>query len=188
MTEEKMAAAVQPERKEIVTDVFVRGAKKGWGIAIGSMLPNVVMAFVIIKALDITGILTLVGNTCGPVMEIFGLPGKAIVVLLGAWLSAGGGVGTAIALHSSGSRHPDSCDLPDGISGPVSRSRSRRDRCVRQNGPDHHDGPGHRRNSFPLGHAAYRARILRFRYLYNKPNGGVLSPFGFFLLTARRHS
>ena len=95
-----MAAAVQPERKEIVTDVFVRGAKKGWGIAIGSMLPNVVMAFVIIKALDITGILTLVGNTCGPVMEIFGLPGKAIVVLLGAWLSAGGGVGTA--LHSSG--------------------------------------------------------------------------------------
>ena len=29
MTEEKMAAAVQPERKEIVTDVFVRGAKKG---------------------------------------------------------------------------------------------------------------------------------------------------------------
>ena len=102
MTEEKMAAAVQPERKEIVTDVFVRGAKKGWGIAIGSMLPNVVMAFVIIKALDITGILTLVGNTCGPVMEIFGLPGKAIVVLLGAWLSAGGGVGTAIALHSSG--------------------------------------------------------------------------------------
>ena len=102
MAEEKMAAAVQPERKESVTDVFVRGAKKGWGIAIGSMLPNVVMAFVIIKALDITGILTLVGNTCGPVMEIFGLPGKAIVVLLGAWLSAGGGVGTAIALHSSG--------------------------------------------------------------------------------------
>lgn len=102
MAEENMAAAVQPERKEIVTEVFVRGAKKGWGIAIGSMLPNVVMAFVIIKALNITGILTLVGDTCGPVMEIFGLPGEAIVVLLGAWLSAGGGVGTAIALHSSG--------------------------------------------------------------------------------------
>ena len=102
MAEENMATAVQPERKEIVTEVFVRGAKKGWGIAIGSMLPNVVMAFVIIKALNITGILTLVGDTCGPVMEIFGLPGEAIVVLLGAWLSAGGGVGTAIALHSSG--------------------------------------------------------------------------------------
>ena len=100
MAEENMAAAVQPERKEIVTEVFVRGAKKGWGIAIGSMLPNV--EFVIIKALNITGILTLVGDTCGPVMEIFGLPGEAIVVLLGAWLSAGGGVGTAIALHSSG--------------------------------------------------------------------------------------
>ena len=83
MAEENMAAAVQPERKEIVTEVFVRGAKKGWGIAIGSMLPNVVMAFVIIKALNITGILTLVGDTCGPVMEIFGLPGEAIVVLLG---------------------------------------------------------------------------------------------------------
>ena len=39
-------------KKPIVTDIFVEGAKKGWVIATTSTVPNVLMAFVIIKALD----------------------------------------------------------------------------------------------------------------------------------------
>ena len=37
-----------------------------------------------------------------PVMAIFGLPGEAIMVLLGGWLSMGGGVGVAVALFDQG--------------------------------------------------------------------------------------
>jgi len=44
-------------KKPIVTDIFVEGAKKGWVIATTSTVPNVLMAFVIIKALQITGTL-----------------------------------------------------------------------------------------------------------------------------------
>lgn len=40
--------------KPVITDVFVEGARKGWNIATSSTLPNVVMAFIIIKALEIT--------------------------------------------------------------------------------------------------------------------------------------
>ncbi len=39
-------------KKPIVTDIFVEGAKKGWVIATTSTVPNVLMAFVIIKALQ----------------------------------------------------------------------------------------------------------------------------------------
>ncbi|MCI5851360.1 MAG: YjiG family protein [Sutterellaceae bacterium] len=102
MAEEKKAAAPKAEKKEMITDVFVRGARQGWGIAINSMIPNVLMAFVIIKILKVTGLLDMIGAACGPVMAIFGLPGEAIMVLLGGWLSMGGGVGVAVAVYESG--------------------------------------------------------------------------------------
>jgi putative membrane protein len=88
--------------KPMITDVFVSGVKRGWGIATGSMLPNVLMAFVLIHFLKLTGILDLLGSLFGPVMKIFGLPGEALMVLLAAWLSMGGGVGVASSLLAEG--------------------------------------------------------------------------------------
>ena len=104
MSENKTTAATDPHAggKEMITDVFVRGARQGWGIAIGSMIPNVLMAFVIIKALQITGLLKIIGVACGPLMAVFGLPGESATVLLAAWMSMGGGVGVAIALFGQG--------------------------------------------------------------------------------------
>ena len=91
------------QEKQMITDVFVSGVKRGWGIATGSMLPNVLMAFILIYVLKLTGILDLIGTVCGPVMKIFGLPGEALMVLLAAWLSMGGGVGVASSLFAAGS-------------------------------------------------------------------------------------
>ena len=90
------------QEKQMITDVFVSGVKRGWGIATGSMLPNVLMAFILIYVLKLTGILDLLGTLCGPVMKIFGLPGEALMVLLAAWLSMGGGVGVASSLFAAG--------------------------------------------------------------------------------------
>ena len=91
-----------PNEKKMVTDVFVEGARRGWNIAIGSMLPNVLMAFVLIYVLKLTGILDLLGNLFAPVMGLFGLPGEALMVLLAAWLSMGGGVDVASSLFAVG--------------------------------------------------------------------------------------
>ena len=90
------------QEKQMITDVFVSGVKRGWGIATGSMLPNVLMAFILIYVLKLTGILDLIGTVCGPVMKVFGLPGEALMVLLAAWLSMGGGVGVASSLFAAG--------------------------------------------------------------------------------------
>jgi len=89
-------------KKPMVTDIFVEGAKKGWVIATTSTLPNVLMAFVIIKALQITGALDLMGSVFSPIMAIFGLPGEAAAVLIGAWMSMGGAVGVVITLFDQG--------------------------------------------------------------------------------------
>lgn len=89
-------------KKPMVTDIFVEGAKKGWNIATTSTVPNVLMAFVVIKALQITGALDAMGTIFSPIMAIFGLPGEAAAVLIGSWMSMGGGVGVVITLFDQG--------------------------------------------------------------------------------------
>lgn len=88
--------------KPMITDVFVKGAVQGWNICVSSTIPNVLMAFVIIKILNHAGLLALIGKLCAPVMGLFGLPGEAATVLLGAWMSMGGGGGVAVALFDNG--------------------------------------------------------------------------------------
>ena len=70
-----------------VMDMFIDGARRGFTIATTSLLPNVVMAFVIIQALKVTGLLEIVGRVCEPVMALWGLPGESATVLLAAPLA-----------------------------------------------------------------------------------------------------
>lgn len=88
--------------KKNINDVFIDGMRKGWQLGTMNLLPNVVMAFVLIQVLNITGLLQFIGKIFGPIMSIFGLPGEAITVLLTTWLSAVGGVGVAASLFSQG--------------------------------------------------------------------------------------
>ena len=60
----------------MITDVFVEGARKGWNIGAMSTIPNVMMAFIIIKALNITGALGALGSLFEPLMILVGLPGE----------------------------------------------------------------------------------------------------------------
>ena len=121
MSEEKInhapedaAAAAEAElnaklAKPSLMDIFVRGARKGWNIAIDNIIPNVLMAYVCIKILNVTGLLTLAGKFFAPVMAIWGLPGEAIMVLFSALMSSsdllmsmGGAVGVCMALYNDG--------------------------------------------------------------------------------------
>ncbi|MGL4454718.1 MAG: YjiG family protein [Plesiomonas sp.] len=90
------------QTKPMITDIFVAGARKGWNIATTSTVPNILMAFVIIKVLKISGALELMATIFEPVMGLFGLPGEAAAVLLGGWMSMGGGVGVAVSLFTDG--------------------------------------------------------------------------------------
>jgi len=87
--------------KKNLADVFVEGARKGWTLGSMNILPNVLMAYALIQVLRVTGLLSLFGKVFGPIMAIFGLPGEAITVLMGTWLSMGGGVGVAATLYGN---------------------------------------------------------------------------------------
>ena len=89
------------EQKKTLPDIFVEGAKKGWNVGISSIIPNVLMAFVLIHALRLSGLLDMLGTLFNPVMGLFGLPGQAVMVLVGAWMSMGGGVGVAASLYAA---------------------------------------------------------------------------------------
>ena len=70
-------------------DIFIVGLKKGLNIGLYSLLPNVVMAFVLTYILQLWGVMDFLGRTCGGIMGIFDLPGQAITVLLATWMSCG---------------------------------------------------------------------------------------------------
>ena len=85
---------------------FVDGAVRGWHLAIEHMLPNVIMAYVLITILQKSGLMSVIGTVLSPVMNIFGLPGEAFAVLIASWLSGLGGVAVAATLFSAGTLNP----------------------------------------------------------------------------------
>lgn len=88
--------------KKSVTDLFVEGARQGWTVGTQSMLPNILMAFVLIEILNVTGLLTIIGKVAAPIMALWGLPGEGLVVLCTSFLAMAGGAGAAIALAGNG--------------------------------------------------------------------------------------
>ena len=97
-----MADLVAPKQKLSVVEEFVAGAKKGFYIGAEMIAPAMVLAFVLIQFLTITGLMTVVGKALGPVMAIFGLPGEAIVALVAAFFAKAAGCATAATLYSKG--------------------------------------------------------------------------------------
>lgn len=111
-------------------DIFIVGLRKGLDIGLYSLLPNVLMAFVLTYMLNLFGVMKFLGDTCGGVMGAFDLPGEAITVLLATWLSCGAGVGVAASLAAAGQLNAHdvtiraglhSDGLPDPVHGPSSR-------------------------------------------------------------------
>ena len=69
------------------------------------------MAFVIIAALNVAGLLPILGDIFRPLMGLFGLPGEAAAVLIAGWMSMGGGVGVAAALFDQGAISVQDCAI-----------------------------------------------------------------------------
>lgn len=90
------------EKKKNILDLFVEGARRGFTIGTTSLLPNVIMAFVIIRVLDVTGLLKIIGIVFSPIMALWGLPGEAATVIITSIMSMGGGIGVAASLYNEG--------------------------------------------------------------------------------------
>ena len=74
MAEPTAAGMDLQKMKPSIVEEFVAGAKKGFYIGAEMIAPAMVLAFVLIQFLEITGLMTIVGKAVGPVMAVFGLP------------------------------------------------------------------------------------------------------------------
>lgn len=90
------------ENKQGIVEIFLAGCKKGFYIGVNTILPSMILGYVILQFLDLTGLTSLLGIVFKPVMGAFGLPGEAVTVLISAFLSKASGAGAAAALYESG--------------------------------------------------------------------------------------
>ncbi len=81
---------------------FVTGARNGFNMSMMNMAPNVLFAFALIQILNLSVLSTVIGNICGPIMAVFGLPGIAATAVVAGLLSTGGGMGAAASLALNG--------------------------------------------------------------------------------------
>lgn len=90
------------EKKKSVIEVFMGGAKKGFYIGIEQILPAMVLGYVVVQFLQLTGLVDVIGKVFGPVMGIFGLPGESVIVLVSAFFAKAAGAATAANLYAAG--------------------------------------------------------------------------------------
>lgn len=88
--------------KKSVIEIFMGGAKKGFYIGVEQILPAMILGYVIVQFLQLTGLVTVVGQLFGPIMGVFGLPGEAVVVFISAFFAKAAGAATAANLFAQG--------------------------------------------------------------------------------------
>ena len=93
-------------------DNFMAGARQGFTVWWKFVIPAIVMAYVITKFLNITGLMDLFSKYGGPVMMLFGgLPGVAMVAFIAGFFSKGGGTAAAAAMYLEGSLTGEDCAI-----------------------------------------------------------------------------
>ncbi len=94
--------AAAPAKKENFIDVFFAGARKGLGIGFNTIMPAMVMGYVLVQALKVSGIMDVLATVFAPVMGLFGLPGEAFAVLISAFFAKAAGAAAAANLYTAG--------------------------------------------------------------------------------------
>jgi len=102
-------ATSQAAKKQTFLEAFIAGQNKGLKISATSMLPNVIMAYIVIYILNTTGLLDIIGFVFKPIMRLAGLPGEGAAILLSALLSGVGASGVAASLYTAGKLTAEHC-------------------------------------------------------------------------------
>ncbi|NCC20560.1 nucleoside recognition protein [Candidatus Saccharibacteria bacterium] len=96
------ATVAAQQAKRSLLEEFIFGAKNGFYLGVEKIIPAMILAYVLILFLKITGLMAIIGNVISPVMAIFGLPGEAIVALISAFFAKAAGAATAATLYADG--------------------------------------------------------------------------------------
>ena len=90
------------EEKQGLINVFMSEAANGFTLWFKKLVPAVVFGYVVVRVLEITGLMQVIGKIFSPVMGLFGLPGEAAVPLIAGYMTLMAGCTSAAALAQSG--------------------------------------------------------------------------------------
>ncbi len=96
------ATAPAPEKKLGAIESFMSGCKKGVQVTLNNIMPAMVLGYVIVQFLTLTGLVDVLSVIFGPVMGLFGLPGDAVTVLVAAIFAKASGAAAAASLFYAG--------------------------------------------------------------------------------------
>ncbi len=102
MTQQTGNVVENKKPKKSIVEIFMNGAKKGFYIGVEQILPAMIMGYMIVTFLQLTGLVDVFGKVFGPVMGIFGLPGESVVVMISAFFAKAAGAATAANLFAQG--------------------------------------------------------------------------------------
>lgn len=97
-----MSELVNEKPKRSIIEVFMTGAKKGYYIGVEQILPAMILGYVLVNFLQITGVVDILGKIFGPVMGVFGLPGESVIVFISAFFAKAAGAATAANMYMQG--------------------------------------------------------------------------------------
>lgn len=97
-----MSTQNETVKKTPIIEVFLGGCRKGFYAGVELILPAMILGYVIVQFLQLTGIMDSLSGLFEPLMGIFGLPGEAIVVLISAFFAKASGCATAAMLFAEG--------------------------------------------------------------------------------------
>jgi len=100
--ESNAKAIDEKEKKMGAIESFMDGCKQGVHITLNNIMPAMVLGYVIIQFLTLTGLINMLSKVCGPIMGIFGLPGDAVAVFIAAIFAKASGAAAAANLYNSG--------------------------------------------------------------------------------------
>ena len=96
-------------KKKGLLEVFLAQGKRGFYIGVEVILPSMILAYVIIAFLQLTGLINILSYIFSPIMGLFGLPGEGVAVLISAFLSKATGAGAAMEMYNTGTLTAAQC-------------------------------------------------------------------------------
>lgn len=97
-----MSGQTQERKKRVQSKCLWEEQKKGFYIGVEQIVPAMVLGYIIIQFLQLTGLVEIIGMVFTPIMAIFGLPGESVIVLVSAFFAKAAGAATAANLYAAG--------------------------------------------------------------------------------------
>lgn len=102
VNESTVSVSKEPVKKKAIIEIFLQNCSHGFKIGIEQITPAMILGYTIVYILQATELLDVLSVVFTPVMNLFGLPGESVAVLISAFFAKASGCATGAMLYAEG--------------------------------------------------------------------------------------